>query len=679
MIVLKAPNSKANARWVAVLLGAVATVFIFLGLVGGLVGTTASESFSLSDARNIRGGMYLHRIDLDRWPAPPFFVRDDARHGTSGSSTRLFLDDREILKRRVSTSILERNAEPGFLHTGVQNLYFAPGPDIPEEAVLRVEYLVLLDREAWIALVAAGSLLLIAAIGFLTGLAILYDAVLLTLAVATITAAWLHLSGLRYEHDLNSFEPRHLEPNGFLVRLPRPWPLEYHPTDRVGLDINARLHVNGVPAGSPLGLSAEIAGTGNGIHVLAAGGAFYYSVPGNVDPLSVDLSVKANAFLPWRLLALSGGCLALVLVAGLGGGVTPALAMLLRHRPVGAAIVIPVAGLTTIGWYLGWLVWVDPLHMYSPPQERDWFARDEAWRMAGLVRSYPYRGIILGTSVSQNFYMEEASRTFGRPVLNATMAGARPREQAYIARLSLARPETDLVVWELHANAFVRPPAEIRSEHFPIHLFDRDPLNDLEYMLSLQAWLDADAKLRAHDADTTERLDPINKWGESSEFGPKLVGKVYCDRRHRSAGRLDEEALRQNIRENVVPVALARPHVRFIMFLPPYSALFHLDKGGRTLGMERFAEIVLEETVSLPNLEVHDFLRLGDVISDPAKYRDDLHFHPSINSRVLRLLAQGQFRVRLDDIGAHRSELSQVLAEATESFTAMMDPFCENG
>ena len=322
------------------------------------------------------------------------------------------------------------------------------------------------------------------------------------------------------------------------------------------------------------------------------------------------------------------------------------------------------------------MIWIDPLHLHSPPEETDWFAREEAWRMAGLVRTYPYRGIILGTSVSQNYYMREASAVLGRPMLNATMAGSTPHEQAQLARRALARPETELVVWEMHANSFVLPADEIRTEHFPPHLFDENPLRALEYYFSLQAWLDANAKKKAHAARVTEPLDPINKWGERTEFGPEVLAAVYCERRHRAAGVLNEEALRRNLRLNVTPAAQSRPDVRFILFLPAYSALFHLPKGGRTTGMERFAEIVLEETAHLSNVEVHDFLGLGEVIANPAKYKDDIHAHPSINSQILQQMAQSRFRVDRDGAADHRESLKALFDRTSAAFRRTMDPMC---
>lgn len=676
---MSSTDSQDAARrtlWPALVLAAAAAVLIAAGLLGGLLGFSDSETFTLGDARKVRGEMYLHRIDVSRWSKPPFVVIDDARHGSSGSLTRFYIDGEEVTDRRVSTSVLQQNAKPGFLHAGVHNLYFAIGPGDRTDAELTVEYVVTLDRESWLALVIAGGILLVAVAGFMTGMAMLCDLALITLVVTTAVSAWLHVSGLRFEDDLNELPARHLKPHGYLVQLPRPWPLEYRATDRINLDISGQLLLNGAPVGNAMGLSAEISGVGDGVHVMANGGAFYYSVPGNIDPAGLDLSVRAEAYLPWRLLALSGGCLLLVMGAGLAGGVTPALGVLLRRRPTAAAIILPGAGAVTVAGYLGWMIWIDPLHLHSPPEETDWFARDEAWRMAGLVRTYPYRGIILGTSVSQNYYMPEASAVLGRPMLNATMAGSTPHEQAQLARLALERSETELVVWEMHANSFVLPADEIRAEHFPAYLFDENPLLLLEYYFSLQAWLDANAKRKAHEARVTEPLDPINKWGERTKFGPEVLAAVYCERRHRTTGILNEEALRRNLRLNVAPAALSRPDVRFILFLPAYSVLFHLPKGGRTMGMERFAEIVLEETAHLPNVEVHDFLGLGEVIADPAKYKDDIHAHPSINSHILHQIAHSRFRVRRDSVATHRESLKNLFDRTSATFRQRMDPMC---
>lgn len=664
------------ARWPALMLAAAAAVLIAAGLLGGLLGFSTSEQFSLDDARKIRGEMYLHRIDVTDWPEPPFLVIDDSRFGPSGSSTRLFLDGEEVTERRVSPSILQKNEAPGFIHAGVYNLYLATGPRDTPPRTIEVVYMVQLDSAVWMALVAAGALLLIAAAGFLMARAVIFDTSLIVLAAATAAGGWLTLSGVQVTYDLNAFEARQLKPHGYIVRLPAPWPLVHEGTDRITMDVAGRLFVDGEPVPNAMALSGEIAEDGDGAHLMTGGGVFYYSVPGNRDPAAVNLDLRARANLHWTIWAIAGGALALVLVSGLAGGVTPVLRVLVLRRPATAALTLPIAIGAVVAGYVGWLVWVDPLHMRTSPGDRDWFADEEAWRMAGLVRTYPYRGIILGTSVSQNFYMAEASAVLGMPILNATMAGSTPREQAALARLALQRPTTQLVLWEMHVSSFQLPADETRTGYFPQHLYDDNPLTDLEYYFSLQAWLDATAKQTAHRVDQTVRLDPINKWGERLDFGPSVIAETYCERLDRQPPPIDEEALRRNLRANVVPAATSRPDVRFVLFIPAYSVFMHLEQGGRSDEIERAARIILEETSGLPNVEVFDFLGIGEIIGDPNIYRDDMHYHPKINSQILRHIAQSRFKVDLATIDGHEEELRRLFSRTAPAFTRVMNPVC---
>lgn len=671
-------STVSTRKTAALALLLVGMLSVLAGLFLGLQGFRASEHFGMSDLKRVQDNMYLYRIDLKPWPEPPFLIIDDARHGTKGTLTELTTDGQPVTTGRASRPDLLSADQAAYLHTGVGNIYISPGPSVTDQSRFTVTFSVRLDPALWISLVVFSVLVGLAGLALLGRQGLFYDLILCGLLLTLVTATWLHIAGLNREHGLAVTEIRKLEPHGYLARLPRLGPLIIPATDRALPDVNGRLLEDGEPIGMPLALSPEIIKQGNGAHLMAARGAFYFSLPGNIAPDGAGdrYAVRVTYVLPQQILLMAAAALALVLIAGLAGGNSHLLAAARRFRPALTAIAIPLSIAATALGYLAWLFSVDALHMRNPPSDRDWFTANEGWRMAGLVRTYPYEGLIVGTSVSQNFYMAEASGRLGLRMLNATMAGSTPTEQAALARLALVRDSTDLVMWEIHMTSFTQPVDAMRPKYFPMHLFDGNPLTDLEYHFSLQAWLDARGAVHARDGERLQSLDPINKWGERMDFGPEVVAKTYCKRRGKPHSRVSLQALEDNLRAHVLPLVQANPDRRFVLFVPAYPVLMHMPDGGRIAGLDRASRIIMGVLGDQTNVAVHDFQGIGPEIGDARLYRDDMHYHPSLNSRILEWLADGRGRVLPKDLDAHEHELKTLFATAGSRFAGTMASVC---
>jgi len=58
------------------------------------------------------------------------------------------------------------------------------------------------------------------------------------------------------------------------------------------------------------------------------------------------------------------------------------------------------------------------------------------------------------------------------------------------------------------------------------------------------------------------------------------MADVWCERRKSPAGLLETKALQANLQTHVVPILRSHPGREFILFIPPYSVMIHLPKGG---------------------------------------------------------------------------------------------------
>ncbi|ANK80709.1 MAG: hypothetical protein TEF_07780 [Rhizobiales bacterium NRL2] len=671
-----------SRQWVGAALIAIAIAVIAAALFVGLRGIAVSQQFSLTDAERQEGRLFLHRLEVGSWERPPLHVLDAARYGSSGTATEFYINGRRVADGRVSKGPLSEGARPGYLHTGVQNFYFTLGPEPPADPLLEARFLVRLDREVMIAMVAAAALLLAG------GLLLLapgsraarrgVDVVLLALAVVAGATAWLALEGTRYRESIDPAAVRALAPVGYLYPIEQPWPLHVPWSDRGKGFVAGQLLEDGRPIGNPFAGTDEIRGQGGGAHFVG-GGLLRFSTPDNSDPTAngrryeVELTALLSPYVP---AAFAAALLLLSLAAyAVGhGGIARRLA---APRPRTVAIVLPAAIMAVVVGYLGWLARIDPLHMFAPPAARDYFVPDEQYRMAGLVRTWPYEAIIVGTSISQNFYIDEAGEVLGLPTLNATIAGSYPAEQSELLRAALRDHGAERVLWEYELARFNLEPGRLRDGTFPFHLYDGNPLTDLEYAFTLQAWLDANAARNARRTGDVQALDGINKWGERREFGPHLVGEEYCARQDQSAGDIDAVDFRRNIRLSVRPLVEDFPGTAFDFFIPAYSALMHANPGGRLADTEFAARILHEELAGLSNYRLFDFQGIVRFAGDPELYRDASHYHPKVNRYILEAIAAGRHAVPPEALDIHEADLRERLKRSIDAFRAVMDPYCD--
>ncbi|WP_416897778.1 MAG: hypothetical protein ACMVY4_20375 [Minwuia sp.] len=665
---------------IAAVLSGVATLVIAAAIWLGTAGFAVTESFRLADAETVQGAMRVYRIDYAAWEQHPFQVIDDGRHGETGTASALFVDGERVTTGRASRTVMVEGREAAFLHAGLQNFYFSPPPGAPSAVPIQARFQVVLEPAVALGIGAAAILLLLTGFGLLTRIGLLVDLGMALTTLAAVAGLWLSVEGVSLDRPVPVETVRELPPHGYIVRFEPPFGLVTPATDRLTPVIRGWLTEDGERFGTPTALGTEVRDPGAGFHIWSRGGSLYFSTPDNTDPRENGRTyvLQQQAFLSPHIAGAFGAVALLSLLAAATVGAGRLSRAVRMPKPRTVALALPGSVLAIMAGYVGWLLWIDPLHLMEAPEQRDWFAGDEPHRIAGLIRTYPYEAVLIGTSVVQNVYMDHASEALGKPVLNAAIAGSSPLEQARLVDRAAARASTKMVVWEVHLTGFTQPPDASRFEWFPYHLVDGNPLTDLEYLFSLQAWLDANDARAVRLAATTGPLDPINKWGERLDFGPVVVAKTWCERRHRPAGEFRTDNLRANLRRHVRPLAEAHPDVEFVLFVPPYSAMMHMPQGGFLLGTERAAAIILEEMNGLPNVRLHDFQGLPGIAGDAERFRDDMHARPDVTRRIIDGIADGTRRIEAPDLAAHEATLLVNFRDAEAPFRAAVEPYCES-
>jgi len=316
---------------------------------------------------------------------------------------------------------------------------------------------------------------------------------------------------------------------------------------------------------------------------------------------------------------------------------------------------------------------VDPFQQYRlavkyPPRFYVSFHRFIA---PGLVKHATYDTLLSGSSIVENTRNSAIARACGGTGLNVAMPALTASEQALIVSTALASRPLVRSILILDFNAFAGAPDERNplAGPLPAYLYDRNPANDLPYLLS---WGVLVRSFRIVTGDTSERFrrDPDAPWwwADEKRFARDEVVKRLDPRdlnaQFKQPAR-DLAGMQASFRQNLLPLFSAHPATEFILVWPPYSIVVWADFVQReqlevSLAFKRW---VFEATRTLPNVRVVDLQGVREVTHDLDRYTDLYHFAPDINEWVIAEACGQAHRVGPDNVEALERDLRRQALE----------------
>ncbi len=300
--------------------------------------------------------------------------------------------------------------------------------------------------------------------------------------------------------------------------------------------------------------------------------------------------------------------------------------------------------------------WIDPFFHFGPPKPQLSYPLNEArYQNDGIVRHFDYDALICGSSMTQNFKTSEQDALFGTSSIKVSLAGASYRESHDLVLKALERnPDLTLVNWALDCAKLRDSWDSLAYEEstYPWYLYDENPFNDVKYLFNkdilFQNTLGAITHTRSGRETTS--FDDYSNWMEGRVFGKEAILQRY-DRSWEGEAvpvtEADVSRLRESITRNVTDLASAYPKTDFYIFFPPYSA-YWWDGVCRQGELELYIALFTEASglmLEYDNIHLFAFFDDTDLVCDPDNYKDHIHYHEDINSRILQWMAAGEHRL----------------------------------
>ena len=317
---------------------------------------------------------------------------------------------------------------------------------------------------------------------------------------------------------------------------------------------------------------------------------------------------------------------------------------------------------------------VDPLQIFRPARLfTAAYSQDSRLQNAGLIKSQSFDTVFMGTSLAIHFRQSDIDRLLGVKSLKLAMSGSSSREQTFVLASAMAR-QPERVIWEVDDWIFHDAPEIDANTHLPADLYRGNTKGIANYLLSgamarEAVWVMARSipALEPVIASLTSeaifkfpilRVDDINTLSPGEDVGAMYNAKralaafSYITDPARSGYLLDDTDYDMKVRifeRDAIGLISAHPDVTFDIYLPPYSILQWAalrDTSPETLkSVYAFSGYFCRRLIDFPNVRLFDFRSLKEVTHDLNNYSDVIHHSPDIDLKILRWLAENQYRV----------------------------------
>lgn len=294
------------------------------------------------------------------------------------------------------------------------------------------------------------------------------------------------------------------------------------------------------------------------------------------------------------------------------------------------------------------VVWVvDPwYHFHGPWGDLPLCLRDGRYQNEGAARHMDYDTLLIGTSVTANFWASDMDRYMGGKTQKLIVQGGYFHDFFDPLEKGLATHQVKDVYWGVDSNCLRRYDSQSTWVE-PSYLFDENPFNDVRYLLNkeMMFWDLTEVLERAWEGDRQDEITGGYTWEEGKVWSREFALKFY-NRPEVAAEELPEDAFfgaaQENL-DNILQRVDANPQVTFHFYMAPYSILFwdYTIRRGELDATFAMQKMVLEELTSRKNTQVFYFMDNQERITNLDNYCDHIHYSPAVCCQLIQELAEG--------------------------------------
>ena len=290
---------------------------------------------------------------------------------------------------------------------------------------------------------------------------------------------------------------------------------------------------------------------------------------------------------------------------------------------------------------------IDPyLHYRKPGGSLEYPLKEERYINDGIARNYEYEAMITGTSMAQNFKASQMEELWKVPVIKTAYSGATFHELNESIRRAISyNPDLKYVLCSFDGSRINHDANTDSYEGYPEYLYDKNPLNDVSYLLNKEIIPKSIAVINYTRAgNKTTDMDLYGSWSQYKVFGKEAVEAARVPKQA-AAGAVsftkeDEKRVTENITQNYLKTALENPQITFYFYLPPYSIYYweDLEKTGQLEAQLSAEKLAVRLMIQAPNVHIYGYADRTEITENLDNYMDILHYGDWINEEIMKMI-----------------------------------------
>ena len=306
-------------------------------------------------------------------------------------------------------------------------------------------------------------------------------------------------------------------------------------------------------------------------------------------------------------------------------------------------------------------------------------AKDNSYMLSGqfvspgLLKTYDYDTLIIGSSMTQNFDMDMFRNELGAKPLHIGLGKITSNEELELLELAYDRDGVDRFYICADMYMFTEEPTESKN---PSYLVKNDWLSKCRYLLSYEVWaryIPIDIGFMIADRlgvslpqkyEESKSIDKLENWSLDYTFGEDIVLGNYAGGAY-GVSKVELENLYPRM-VNLIDAyvsGLDFEQGEHTFFFPPYSALYWNDtQMDGTFEAYMQAKKYFVQKMTEHGATVYDF-QSSEIITDLNNYKDITHYSPAINDWMVECMANGENIITVEDCDGKQAELESRLEE----------------
>lgn len=274
------------------------------------------------------------------------------------------------------------------------------------------------------------------------------------------------------------------------------------------------------------------------------------------------------------------------------------------------------------------------------------------YQCIGTIRNFDYDSVLCGSSTAENYNNRWFDEGFGAKTVKAIKSSGTTADLKYYLDEAFSTHEMKNVFYSLDLFALDGDPeTNFVNDSMPLYLFDRNPFNDVKYVLNKDVLFEDIPYLLAMNFAGGYDEGTSYNWWQYKTFSEEETLSHY-DRSPEVLPLVKKEEYQPRVDGNldlIEGMVEAHPETEFTFFLPPYSLLWwdSVNRSGQLNEYLYARSQVLERLTAYENVNVYDFQSEDEIVLNLENYMDPVHFSADVNHFMAEEAADGNSAYRV--------------------------------